>query len=186
MRKLALMIVALLCAGCASLLPQPMRIDVTTYSRAFIASKPVAVFEDSKQSLEQSAVNGYLKESMAAAGIKVVNNPDMADIVAIVSYMNDNGSTVITGSSSSIDQRFGDISTSVNTATVYNRTVWVRFIDKTTLKANTDPVILYDTKAVSRGSNGHVPVYVPAMLKAIFAKYPSGNGETRTEVVFLY
>ena len=75
--------------------------------------------------------------------------------------------------------QFGQTGTSVGSATVYKRILFVDFLDGEAFKAGKNKV-LYEGRLRSWGSSGHLPEVLPALISAMFDDFPGKPGVTRT------
>ena len=77
---------------------------------------------------------------------------------------------------------YGIVGSSTVSRTEYSRGLWLYIVDAKSVgtgKIN----VLYEGSVKSSGSSSQISRVMPAMIKALFKKFPGKSGETRTETI---
>ena len=202
----AVLVCASLLAGCGMFLRSQIAV-FHNLPQGFAGTTYVMVpFKEQEGSLEHKAYEQAVRQELSAKGF-VESTLEQAEVVIFLYYGIDTGKEVVssypiigrTGVSSSSTygtvRSYGDFGTYSGTTTyaptygvvgtgVASRTEYTRFLrlDLLDRKALAEGKInkLYESKIVSRGSNGQVAVVLPTMIKALFEDFPGKSGSTRT------
>ena len=75
---------------------------------------------------------------------------------------------------------YGVVGSSTVSRTEYNRGLWLYIVDAKSVGTK-NLNVLYEASVKSSGSSAQLPRVMPAMIEALFKKFPGKNGDTRTE-----
>lgn len=166
----------------------------------------VAPFQDQEGSLEFESYAERVRAHLQSHGL-IVAPLERAGLVVFLRYAIDSGKELVssypiigqTGTSSSETtgsvQRYGNfatyssqttytptygvVATAVTSRTEYMRVLRMDILERESLaRGHVEKV--FESTVRSSGSSGQLSAIVPAMIEAVFARFPGGNGEVRT------
>lgn len=79
---------------------------------------------------------------------------------------------------------YGIMGSSMVSSTEYSRGLWLYIVDAKSVGHGAEKLnIMYEGSVKSSGSSSQLLRVMPAMIKALFKKFPGKNGATRTETI---
>jgi len=206
---LVILSAAILLNGCAGLIKSDIAVFHVLPDTPQPTSYAFIPLKDQEGSLEYETYKGLIRTELTKYQYTEVPI-ERAEVVVAFGYGIDTGKDKIssipqygqTGVSSSTT--YGTISTYGNygtysgatiytptfgvtgyqtvSQTQYTRQVWLHIVDNESLRRGKVKKV-YEANVVSRGSSSQIAKVMPALIKAIFKKFPGKSGSTRREIV---
>jgi len=209
LRLMSISVVLMLLSGCAGLVKSnvsvfhvlPEKAEPTKYAFLPVEGQRGSLEYESYKGLVRTELSKYQYEetSISEATVIIAFNYVIGDGKVKVSSVPTYGQTGVSSSTT-----YGTVSTYGNygtysgtttytptygvtgsqavSRTAYTRKVWLHIVDKASLESN-EPKKLYEASVVSEGSSSQIAKVMPALIKAIFKKFPGKSGSTRKEII---
>lgn len=207
--SLCLAFIALLLSGCAGFVKSNVTVFHILPPQETRTKYSFIPLQSQESSLEYATYQNYIRNEFSKFNYQEVPLEDASVIVAFeygmggsrekivsipiygqtgVSSATTHGSVNTYGNYGTFTARttftptYGFTGSQTYSKTEHTRNLWLYIVDKSSLISGKSKV-LYEAAVQSEGSSGQLVKVMPAMVKALFNKFPGESGSTRLEIV---